>query len=100
MKHWKSITGDPAIVAITDDTRADFVAALEKLPGRKAAYLSGYTVLKHARNIQMILYRAGPRRPGIKHCQGIIADVPQFGLIDRPTAECYGDFSPTELAAM
>jgi integrase len=100
MHYWRSITGDPPLATITDETLAQFVTALEAMPGRKGTKLSGHTVAKHARHVQMILYRCGPRRPGIKHCQGLIAEVPQFGTIDRPRPDCAGDFTPAELGAM
>lgn len=63
MRWWVRLTDDPPLKELTDFTCAKFMATLAKQPGRNDSQrMAGYTLKKHARQIQTVIQFAGPRR--------------------------------------
>lgn len=84
IRHWKRITGDPPLNAITADVCAQFVAELIRYG------LSPSTIRKTATHLQFILDHAGPADRRHRNAAEIISKVP---YLERPQA-CGGDPEP------
>jgi len=77
LKYWRSFTGDPPLVDVTNATLAHFRDCLTQLPGIKGnTTLSPNTVRRHLRYVQALLDLAGPPRPRCRDAAGLLERVP------------------------
>lgn len=98
VRLWQTLVDDPPLYWIDEIVLARFVGELRKQPGRRrGSLLSPYTVRKHCRNIQAILYRAGPRSQKMRHGQGLLEEVPLIEMPKVPVKPPEGDFTVDEL---
>lgn len=98
VRLWQSLVDDPPLYWIDEIVLARFVGELRKQPGRqRGSFLSAYTVRKHCRNIQAILYRCGPRSQKMRHGQGLLEEVPVIEMPKVPIKPPAGDFTVDEI---
>ncbi len=77
VKHWRLLTGDPPVKAVTSETIARFRDALSKMRGLKpATSMSVNSVRSYLRMAQVLLDKLGPPGRGNRDGLGILSVVP------------------------
>ena len=79
LAYWERFTGDPPLDVLQespDHYTSQYLAGLRELKGRKANKVSRNTVRKHVRQLQTLLYLAGPRSSRQPKGQGVLSEPP------------------------
>jgi len=104
---WKSLTGDPPLAEIDDDTAAEFISELSEATWRRG--LAGEyrkhsigNIVKILKSIQKVLNFAGPRFPNKanKSNRGLISMPPYLPLPASDREAPGGDFTIEEVQAI